>query len=283
MRKLQTTAHSAESELTELLGVEGRLYKEGILNDHKIVPIRLETTYDEAMLLLFEKSVVRPGFQITEQTVDYPCLFFKVDGNVDDLVKKAHSWRAENVKTTLLYSNFHMIGRAPQPSAIQSAQNQVEDANQIVSLGFLSQSKKAQLNDAFQNTVKWVKDSNIDLSETDMRAICLYDSKMVIDAFQQVKPENSNAKCFINSAQKNEVNNYAAVRLLFMHALGFDVVIISKNSYASIENKINDKFFDLHTQTETSNTKRSAGCLSSIIAMSIIVTVTTILLFGIPF
>ncbi len=281
MRKFQTTAHSAESELTELLGVEGRLYKDGILNDHKIVPIRLETTYDEAMLLLFEKSIVRPGFNIAEQTIDYPCLFFKVDGAVDELVKKAHAWRAENVKTTLLYSNFHMIGRAPQPSALQNLAQQGADVNQIESLSFLSQSKKEQLNDACQNTIAWAKESNIDLSETDIRAICLYDSKMVIDAFHQAKPEASNAKCFINSAQKNEVNNYAAIRLLLMHALGFDVVIISKNNYASIENKINCEFFDLHTQA-TKTTKKSAGCLSSVIAMLMLAGATiAALLFGI--
>ncbi len=269
MRKFQTAAHSADDQLTELLGVEGRLYKEDILNDHQIVPIRLVTTYEEAMLLLFEKSIVRPGFKINDKSIDYPCLFFKVNGAVDDLVNKAHAWRAANTKTTLLYSNFHMIGRAPQPTALQSAEQTASDANNIAALSYLSQFKKEQLNIAIQNTLEWAKDCKIDLSETEIYATCLYQSDVILDAFHNVNPAASNAKCFINSTQKNEINYYAAVRLLFMHALGFDVVVISKNSYASIENIILDKYFDLHTLAAVEQSPKPIGCSPLLIALAI--------------
>ncbi len=282
MRKFQTAAHSAERELTDYLGVEGRLYKDGILNDHKIVPIRLETTFDEAMLLLFEKSIVRPGFQVNEDSIDYPCLFFKVDGAVDNLVKLAHEWRAAHTKTTLLYSNFHMIGRAPQPAALQAVEQTISDINNVETISFLAQFKKDLLNDALKNTIAWAKDCAIELSETEIKAACLYESQMIIDVFHQAKPEQSNAKCFINSAQKNEINHYAAVRLLFMHALGFDVVIISKNSYASIENIISANYYDLHTLAQDEKPQNTLGCSPALIVFIIIaIIISGFFMFGI--
>ncbi len=248
MRKHQTTAVSAEQELTEILGAEGRLYKDGIIDDRVIMPIRLQTTYQEAQLLLFEKSTVRPAFKINDDGVDYPCLFFKVNGAVDELVGRAHDWRAAHNKTTLLYSNFYLIGRAPQSGAQQAAKEGA-DVFAIDGLSYLSNGKKKQLAAAYQNTLKWATESGITLSEQDICATCLYDSAMIIDAFHNVNPLLSNAKCFINVSEKAKISEYAAVRLLFMHALAFDVVVTSKRNYATIENVIAERFYDLHTAT----------------------------------
>ncbi len=255
MKTHQTTAVSAEQELTEILGSEGRLYKDGILDEHEIVPVRLQTTYEEALLLLFENSIVRPGFKVEEGSVDYPCLFFKVNGAVDWLLQKAHAWRASHGKTTLLYSNFYLIGRAPQTSALQNAQQYGADVSKIDSLSFLSANKQKQLGTAYQQTLEWAKQSGITLSTDEICATCLYDSTMIIDALHNVVAQQSNAKCFINIVQKSKISQYAAVRILFMHALAFDVVITSKNNYATIESLIADELYDLHIATAEATTK----------------------------
>ncbi len=247
MRKHVTTAADAERELTDILGAEGRLYKDGVLDQHEIVPIRLETTYAEALLLLFEDSVVRPGFKVEADAVDYPCLFFKVNGLADSLVKKLHDWRASHTKTTLVYGGFHMLDREPNTAALKMARETAGGVEQIESLSYLSPVKKKQLAKAFDNALAWAKQSKIELSDEAMRATLLFDSKAIVDAFQQVKPADSNAKCLVNDSQKRSISPYGALRILFMHALGFDVIIISKNSYASIENVINQDMFDVHS------------------------------------
>ncbi len=255
MKTHQTTAVSADKELTEILGAEGRLYKDGILDDHQIVPVRLQTTYEEALLLLFENSIVRPGFKVEADSIDYPCLFFKVNGAVDQLLQKAHAWRANHGKTTLMYSNFYLIGRAPQTSALQKARQTGADITKIDSLTFLSANKQKQLSAAYQQTLAWAKQSGITLSNDEICATCLHDSAMIIDALHNVVAQQSNAKCFINIVQKSKISQYAAVRILFMHALAFDVVITSKNNYATIESVIADDLYDLHTVTAETTTK----------------------------
>ncbi len=258
MKKHQTTAHKAEAELAEILGTEAQLYKQGALADYDVVPLRLETTYHEACLLLFEKSVVRPGFKLTAQAVDYPCLFFQVDGAIEELVKRARAWHSNNHKTTLYYSNFKMLGRAPQASAVQAAQQQGADIAQIEPLSFLSTAKKKQLAAAYKQTQQWAKSCQLSLSEAEICAACLYDNAKIIDAFHHGNAEQSNAKCFVDVVQKSTVNDYAAIRLLLMHALAFDVVVMSKDGYASIENIIDQSLFDSHTaEAKIKNDKKS--------------------------
>ncbi len=273
MKKHVTTAANADRELTDILGAEGRLYKDGVLDQHEIVPLRLETTYAEALLLLFEDSVVRPGFKVEDDAVDYPCLFFKVNGAADDLIKRLHDWRANNSKTTLVYGGFHMLDRKPSTAALKLARETAGGVEDIELLSYLSPAKKRQLAKAYDNALAWAKQSKIDLSDEEMRATLLFDSKTIVDAFQQVNPIDTNAKCTVNDSQKRSISAYGALRILFMHALGFDVIIISKNSYASIENIIDETLFDVHNAVPEVKATAKKSDFSLILGLAALVVV----------
>ncbi len=283
MKKHVTTAAVADRELTDILGAEGRLYKDGVLDQHEIVPIRLETTYPEALLLLFEDGVVRPGFKIEGDVVDYPCLFFKVNGAADDLVKRMHDWRTSHVKTSLVYGGFHMLDRAPNTAALKMAREAGGAVEEIEALSYLSPAKKKQLAKAYENALAWAEQLKIDLSEEEMCAALLFDNKSIVDAFHHVNPSDSNAKCLVNDSQKRSVGAYGALRILFMHALGFDVIVISKNSYASIENVLDAEMFDVHSAVPKEAPAQSTVNLPLVIGLAALAVVALLLYYFLMF
>lgn len=258
MRTHQTAASEADRELTDLLGYEARFYKEGLMDNHRLDPIRLKTTYEEANLLLFEKSVVRPAFKIENDVIDYPCLLMKVDGPADQLVADLHKWKGDHVKTTLMYGGFHMIDRMPNAQSLNAAQEVLDgevQLNTLEQLSFTAPVKQNMLISAYQQVVEWVAEMAIKIEPYQLLAACLIDNKNVIDAFHYASPVESPPKCAIVDSQRQVLNEIAMVRLLMMHALGFDVVIISKQSFASIENYLPAEFYDHHKVGPTSYTE----------------------------
>lgn len=282
MRTHQTAAAEADRELTDLLGYEARFYKEGLMDNHRLDPIRLKTTYEEANLLLFEKSVVRPAFTIEDDVIDYPCILMKVDGPADQLVADLHKWKADHVKTTLMYGGFHMIDRMPSALSLNTAQEILDgevQLNALEQINYTAPVKQKMLIGAYHQVVEWVAEMAIHIEPYQLLAACLIDNKNVIDAFHYVSPVDSPPKCAIVDSQRQVLNEVAMVRILMMHALGFDVVIISKQSFASIENYLPAQFYDRHKVVPSSDvTLTGRETTKKLLLVAVLITVLFIML-----
>ncbi len=259
MKTYQTASSEAKTELNQLLGLESQFYQAGAYDNLSIEPLRLQTTYDEAKLLFFERSLVRPAFNFkqlkiemaegstteeesassTNSEIIMPILFFKADGEDADFNKKIHEYRQKHNKEVIYYTSFNPLDYHPKKI------DKIDESELMkrVEISHLSKAKKLLFCEAYQQLKIWHNEFNLEIQGEELMSTIL-DSKAIIDAFHHSSAEQTPAKLVINDNQKNSLGKYAIVRLLLAHSLAFDVAILSKNAYASIENIVGEQYYD---------------------------------------
>ncbi|MTH55197.1 hypothetical protein GKZ89_17500 [Bacillus mangrovi] len=76
-----TVAFRASREIEQMIHTEDSLlYKPWQFRSYIPKSITLKTTYDELFILLREKALIRPNFEVSNQSVQIPALFAKVAG-----------------------------------------------------------------------------------------------------------------------------------------------------------------------------------------------------------
>lgn len=80
-RRSSTVAYRASREIESILNHEGSgFYKPWQLREYTPLSVTLKTTYDELFLLIKEKALVRPNFEVKNGQVKIPAIFAKVQG-----------------------------------------------------------------------------------------------------------------------------------------------------------------------------------------------------------
>ncbi len=238
MKSKATVVKAAEMELAEKLGKDGGFYHAGVYDDLKIVPLRLRTTYDEAKLLFFERSLVRPEFVAGETEVIMPILFFKVDGDDQVFQNELHQYRQKHNKQVVAYSSFR-----PLEASITAELNSLYELDKAKEIAHLSQAKKDRFKAAVEELIQWQANAKLGYSDLELANIALASAK-IIDAFHYGSAEKTPAKVIISDNQKNSIGKRSAIRIYLAHLLGLDVCIISKRAFASIENYLAKDSYD---------------------------------------
>lgn len=80
-RRSATVAYRASREIESILNHEGSgLYKPWQLREYTPLSVTLKTTYDELFILIKEKAMIRPNFEVKNGQVKIPAIFAKVQG-----------------------------------------------------------------------------------------------------------------------------------------------------------------------------------------------------------
>lgn len=80
-RRSATVAYRASREIESILNHEGSgLYKPWQLREYTPLSVTLKTTYDELFILIKEKAMIRPNFEVRNGQVKIPAIFAKVQG-----------------------------------------------------------------------------------------------------------------------------------------------------------------------------------------------------------
>lgn len=80
-RRKSTVAYRASREIETVLNHEGSgLYKPWQLRDYTPSSVTLKTTYDELFILIKEKAMIRPDFEVKNGEVKIPAIFSKIQG-----------------------------------------------------------------------------------------------------------------------------------------------------------------------------------------------------------
>ncbi|MCK8058273.1 MULTISPECIES: YceG family protein [unclassified Fusibacter] len=254
MKIHKTAAYDADRELTELLGVESRLYKIGMLDTQAQEVLRLATTVDELSLLLFEPYEYRPGFHADERQVTLPCFFTKVDGHTHQLMSTARKWKQDHNRTTLVYGGFHSLDQRPTTYSVKTAkeldQSALKEKQDLEPLAHLSEVKKDRVVQSAFKVMQWL-DGELKLSykKPELLAALLLDNRHILDAYHHTELTQTVPKCIVEDNQKKVPSVIALARMLMMHALGFDVLVVSKHHYSSIENYLPIEWFDHHVMS----------------------------------
>lgn len=259
MKRYQTAAREADSELTSLLGYEGRLYLPEILENHQPSSVNLQASYEEFIQYLMEASYIRPAFKLSDTVVEIPCFFVKIDGHSESLNEQMKSFKMRFPMHLIHYNGFYILER--KPSAIQ--QNQFRDVNhkdlnaleciselEFENLKHLSSHKRtAFLNAAlmacanYQRLQQMNPNNLMKLSDDEILACAVYTDSKIIDAFHHWDFQNTPPKCWLQLQQKKIPTSYAIMRLLLLQALSFDVIICSEKGYNIIESLLTEEIY----------------------------------------
>ncbi|MCS0672122.1 YceG family protein [Cytobacillus firmus] len=115
-RRSATVAYRASREIETILNHEGSgLYKPWQLRDYTPSSVTLKTTYDELFILIKEKAMIRPNFEVREGRVIIPSVFSKIQG-----VSRNRKEYWDRIQTISQYDESLLIRRFPFTNSVNN-------------------------------------------------------------------------------------------------------------------------------------------------------------------
>lgn len=250
MLRYETNVKKAQNELDNLLGKESLIYKDNNLEECKIETIRLSSTLEEFILLLFEKAYIRPAFEINNEVVKIPYFLSVIDGNINDFLKKLDKYILKNRKNVVYQVNYTMLNRKVN---IKYFDLTVFDGMRISDkllecdkISFLRKEKRRNYIDAINKLLEYESmglipkyDNKLELVEN-----LFYNNDKVIEMYHNFDYKNTPPKYFINIVSKYKPDIIAIHKIIFMNLLGFDVILITESGYDSFDSFISSDCYD---------------------------------------
>ncbi len=261
--KYKTNAQRAEEELSGIIGADKHIYKPWQLEDYTLETVHLQGTIDDFMLLFDCANYTRPKFEVADDTVYAPNFFVKLNGAVEgfELDVKALSKRRGDIVAN--YSSFQKMATAPRHRPFKGRPEWFTEDDRIDVAAALKKplGNIRHLRPAYQknylmaiNRVLEIVNSDDFLPSKptgrDVLETLLFNSNKIIRMYHNFDYQYLAPKFVVTDNNSFTISTYAVIRLLMMHALGFDVVIVSKDGYASIENYLSEAICDRHFVTE---------------------------------
>ncbi len=259
MKIIDTKAHQAKQAMDKLLNAENNIYKPWQLHKHSLSPIRLVTTKEEFSVYLFLDAFVRPGFEVEDGVAQIPHLFCKLDGSVDDMIIELQKLKRANSEKVEILHGFNKMNKKPTTSFFETKPGWYDDEtgididaafmDTINSLGHLRPKYRYNFLEAVNRVLEAVKSDALLINPPTPRVVLetlIYNSAIVVDMYHRFDYQFMVPKFIVIDSSQYGLNPYGALRLMLMNELGFDVVIVSKDSYSSIENVISPDEYELY-------------------------------------
>jgi hypothetical protein len=257
-----TVAQEAERELDTLLGHENRIYKPWQLENHQLEPIRLIATTDEMLMLTFANAYVRPHFGADDSNVTIPSFFCKLNGATEGFLLDVKAKSKQSPEHFAVYNGFSKVSRKPKTSYLNKKPKWFDDQNGIdveaalvsgiESIKFLKPNYQRQYLKAINRVLDVLRTDTSKIPNIGNRLVLetlLYNSKPIISMLHSFDFQYLVPKFVVIDDHKKRPNEFAAIRLLLMHSLSFDVFIVSDEGFSSIENFISDTLYSSHILT----------------------------------
>lgn len=258
-----TVAQEAEQELDTLLGHENRIYKPWQLEAHDIEPIRLITTVDEMLMLVYANAYVRPHFEVDDAKVVVPSFFCKLNGAIDGFVADVKAKAKLMPDQIALYQGFQKINRKPRTGMLNKKPKWFDDTRGILieealkadidSIRMLKPTYQRQYLMAINRVLDIVKAGHYTGPNPGNRVILetlIYNCQPIVSMLHTYDYQYTIPKFVIVDDHKKRPNEFAALRLLFMHALSFDVFVLSESGFSSIENLLDPNVYSVYGLTQ---------------------------------
>lgn len=263
MKTYKTAAHSAEEELGKYMGPEARIYKPWQLEKHQLEPVRIEGTVDDVLLLAQANAYVRPNFNVDEQKVEVPCLMAKLNGDIDGIYLDMKTLKTEHPELIEVYQGFALMAKPPKKTPLRKRPQWFSEENgidlelalkaDIPSLEILRPAYKKNYLRAVNRVLKVIRSDDF-LSEKptgrEVLETLLFNSNKIIKMYHHFDYQYMNPKLVIYDTKRPTVTTFAVLRMLMMHALGFDVFVLSESGYSSTENYLSKEICPNHYLTK---------------------------------
>ncbi|MDQ0272015.1 YceG family protein [Cytobacillus purgationiresistens] len=262
-RRKSTVAYRASKEIETILNHEGSgLYKPWQLRDYTPSSVTLKTTYDELFLLLKEKAMIRPNFEVKNGQVKIPTIFSKIQG-----VSKNRKEYWDRLHAIIEYENCLMAKRLPFSNSMNNDfryhyrnsldQGGLPDPQKIIASHYW---KFKHLPNGLQNGIAMairnmcarplLKPLSQE-SEEDVKIYLFAQSMQIpprmIQLFQKFD-YSQDVPTFIlyNNEMDGMMGRTDAVLLLLLNQFGVDIVIYNPAGHNDVENFIDERLYDTH-------------------------------------
>ncbi|WP_051428216.1 YceG family protein [Bacillus sp. J33] len=262
-RRSATVAYRASREIEAILNHEGSgLYKPWQLRDYTPSSVTLKTTYDELFILIKEKAMIRPNFEVKEGQVMIPSVFAKIQG-----VSKNRKEYWDRIQTLTQFEQSLLIRRFPFTNSVNNDfrfhyRNALDkegllDPEKVISghywkyqhlpSGLQNGIARAVRNICARPYLKLLPHE----SEEDLK-IYLFTQSMqippsILKLMQQFDYSQDVPKIILYNNELNGtmVRSDAAL-LLLLNQFGLDIVLYNPPGHNDIENFIEEDLYDVH-------------------------------------
>lgn len=260
MKKIDTQAYVAEQAVEKILSVENHVYRPWQLSKHELEPQRLVSAKDEFARYLEVDAFVRPGFEVKDNRVSVSHLFCKVDGDCRDIIRDIEKLKESNSERIAIHKSFNLINSKPRtaffaekPSWFNDETGEINVAEAqsqtLTALGQLRPSYRQTYLEAVNRVMKAVREGELLINPPTPRVMLetlIYNSTLIVDMFHHFDYQYMVPKFIIEDRDNKTPNAYAALRLLLMNELSFDILVCSEEAYSSIENIIEADNYELY-------------------------------------
>jgi len=262
----ETVAYQASKEIESILfDPEGGLFKPWQLDPFKVKSVSLRTTLEEAESLWNIEGRLRPDFEVKEDTVYIPNLFFKLSG-----VHSTEDAYWQLMARFTQFKNVKLVKHLPfTPDTFSSTDkylaNYIFNPNGLLNIKEVKQKqifKYGHLKDATQklildtiNLVLSTKAYQHPIDKNMKKTIVLTLLNLPVDILNLISSFDkpfSIPKLVIFDPDENLFNHGDIATILFLHYIGFDIAIFTPTGYNNIENMIKKEYFDSYRLEDVS-------------------------------
>lgn len=256
-RKYQTRASKAEQQILELLKNEKNIIKPWGLVSYQAKNRTLQTAASEVAIILNNHANMRPGFEADQNHVYVPNLFVKICGRDEDLNTLYDIDAMSKRDNCFIYSSFQkfcpMQNQNLSTEALLDERGNIDRDQLLQSDLFPYSFLRKEYRDLYIDKINECLDEKDSLftsrfdfvNKAFMLSSMLSIDTTLIEAFNRFDFQFQPPAVIIQPERKEKVNPYQGTQLLLLNKLGFDIVILSPDGYADIENIINPEYYSI--------------------------------------
>lgn len=256
----ETTAYQASEEISKVLySDEVGMYKPWQFEKYNLKAITLKTTFEELKILWNEPSSVRTSFKVENGDIYVPNLFAKISGVQEDLNLYCEEFQTfRSSRNTIFKSKipFTKVNYSKNDLysliTVFNREGKV-DKEKLMENRFY---KFSYLKTSIQNTIiekincllnmnMFEKSSNKELILKIVMTILNFD-KEILQLIQTFDYPNEIPKFIIFDNDEKIFSEEDCIVLAFLNIMGFDILIFTPTGYNNIEDKIVQKYYDIH-------------------------------------
>lgn len=258
VRRVETFASKASREIHSLLhSDEFGIYTPWQFEDYGVQVTALDTTYEEILILWNEPANMRTGFSVKDGVVSIPSIFAKVVGVpeiVDNYWIDVADLREGNTvfKESVPFTNpvsYHKYGIIYGNDGFTLSDvrklkeykfNHVRESMQEMMIERLN-----KLIDISEEAFRFDGVTKNDFKYRALHTVLSLDSAF-IDQIQKFDYAQEIPKLVVFDGDDKVCSEDDAIVMMYLHLIGFDIVVLTPTGYQNIEHLINKVYFDVH-------------------------------------
>ncbi|MEK5103221.1 YceG family protein [Cytobacillus sp. FSL M8-0252] len=262
-RRKSTVAYRASKEIESILNQDGSgIFKPWQLREYLPASLTLKTTYDELFLLVKEKAMIRPNFDVADKVVKIPHVFAKIQGVSRD---RKEYW--ERLHTLEENDHSYLIRSFPFSKGVSSDyryhyrnaldQDGLVDPDKVMNAHFWTYKHLPNgLQQGIAYAIRKICEKSLlkkqaNESEEDLKVYIFAQSMQLqgkmLQLIQRFDYSQDVPKLILfNNELNGLMSRHDAVLLLLMNQFGVDITVYNPAGHKDIENYIDERLYDVH-------------------------------------